>query len=122
MDAKELRIGNWVLDDTGISFEVNAHGILNYYLTEKKQWYLTENKQWSGIPLTEEWLLKFGFKHDYEEYYEIENQEHEFRIAKTIDGFILAIGSEYHVGQKFEHVHQLQNLCFALTGEELTIK
>jgi len=73
------------------------------------------------IPLTEEWLLKFGFKKvlsglfwsnqwitlnmDFEQYFTDGNYH------------------DYLVGNKIEYVHQLQNLNFSISvGEELTIK
>jgi hypothetical protein len=73
------------------------------------------------IELTEEWLLKFGF--DVEDnglatYY---GSEHDFTIDtdnnKTWKIFGYK-GGFVHI----YHVHQLQNLYFALAGSELTIK
>ena len=67
------------------------------------------------IQLTEEWLVKFGF------------------IKRTPTGYYFDMGRmsinlpdfEYkniRIDVKLKYVHQLQNLYFALTGEELTIK
>jgi len=68
------------------------------------------------IPITEEWLLKFGFS----------------KIGENFDlkGFCIwwsTIVKEYHFringsGIHLKHIHQLQNLYHALTGEELTLK
>ena len=67
------------------------------------------------IPLTEEWLLKFGFKKDkVDETYYKDNFEimlpnfFQYKISLISDALV-------------KHVHQLQNLYFALTGQELTI-
>ena len=69
------------------------------------------------IPLTEEWLLKFGF-----EMYEFDHKANQFRFKERlivyIDGFLYDHGTSV----KLQYVHQLQNLSFALTNEELTIK
>jgi hypothetical protein len=69
------------------------------------------------IPLTEEWLLKFGFVE-----YKTEDKHHTFakRSFNWNDGVLYVIGHGYinHI----KYVNQLQNLFFALTGEELTIK
>jgi hypothetical protein len=78
------------------------------------------------IPLTEEWLLKFGFEKKYDTF--------EFN-GLNVDGCVVHFSfdkwaSEYEiencdyteVPSDIQHVHQLQNLYFALTGEELTIK
>lgn len=68
----------------------------------------------SGIPLTEEILLKCGAR----------------RIDKytfVLNGLFIhmrKIGFVFNVGKKkiiIENLHTLQNLIFALTGQELTI-
>ena len=74
----------------------------------------------SPIPLTEEWLIKFGFaSNEYkDEFYksyihlDCEYTDHNtFNVA--FKGLKLSIDVKY--------VHQLQNLFFALCGEELNI-
>ncbi len=66
---QELRIGNYVLGDTGILNIVTAEGIYNYSKVEPC---------WSGIPLTEEWLLRFGWKKSGNKYF---NQEYFISIG-----------------------------------------
>ena len=79
------------------------------------------------IKLTEEWLLKFGFdlitkgsdESGYiKEYYLLDN------LTIVYDeNFDLSICSDLGICpflKNFKLVHQLQNLYFALTGEELT--
>jgi hypothetical protein len=67
-----------------------------------------------GITLTEEWLVKFGV-----------NKLHKnIKVSYWNDDFLheqmtLRINETLI---KIKHVHQLQNLYFALTGEELTLK
>lgn len=75
-----------------------------------------------SIPLTEEWLLKFGFEN---------GKFKRVRLQKlnTEDWFIeyctmiSGVDSWIRVGifTEYKYVHQLQNLYFALTGEELKI-
>jgi len=55
MKATELRIGN-LLNKDGIVVVVDGVTILNF------QSELTQCKHYKQIPLTEEWLKKFGFK------------------------------------------------------------
>lgn len=77
------------------------------------------------IPLTEEWLLKFGFEKNFNNFYEkLINKDEDDFIGKLTDYFFA-----YYIDKKdnypliyIKYVHQLQNLYFALTGEELTIK
>lgn len=74
------------------------------------------------IHLTEEWLLKFGFKR-----YDIYRCGIDEKLV--IDGSSDAFGffaedevSGFIYDRQIKYVHQLQNLYFALTGEELKIK
>ena len=79
------------------------------------------------LPLTEQWLLKLGFtkpKHsndfyDYPKNYSIEFWKKESSLViwpEDIHG-----GSVMdRIDIPCEYVHQLQNLIFAITGEELT--
>ena len=76
--------------------------------------YLTPYELIEPIPLTEEWLLKLGFKYFLDtKIYAIDN----FFIEKEPDNKI-AVMYDY-LNKSVEYVHQLQNLYFALTGEEL---
>lgn len=75
----------------------------------------------SPIPLTEEWLLKFGLKNENGFF-----KWHRSAIYKRNEIWIYGIlgddnNSYYHVSE-LKCVHQLQNLYHALTGEELTLK
>jgi len=108
MRAEELRINNYLEDDIGNIIVVDRDA-LPFIVTK---WIKCHHP----IPLTEEWLLKFGFE----------------KLEGWDDMYYFQIGDfqihEYNVsGYEFDdfdikNVHQLQNLYFALTGEELTIK
>ena len=77
------------------------------------------------IPLTEDWLLKFGCKNIKDsEYYEL-NYIYKLRFFGRQVQYYIYWGN--HVMDKkllraIKYVHQLQNLYFALTGNELKIK
>jgi hypothetical protein len=76
----------------------------------------TLNDKYKPIPLTEEWLLKFGFiKTDYDnfKYY----HKGLFQIKHGIKSYWYQSGD---LPVKIEYVHQLQNIYFYLVGEELT--
>jgi hypothetical protein len=91
------------------------------------------------IPITEEWLKKFDFKKQNSIkhclLYSIKTKKQQyFSVSEMLDGYedpneltLKEIkkywsfdGNKYDV--KIKYVHQLQNLYFALTGEELQLK
>lgn len=89
------------------------------------------------IELTEEWILKLGFlKYDFMNGFFIKcNNKHLMIQFYNLDILIFYTkvcsdskghkmnGRDYFLGKKqINNVHQLQNLYFALTGKELTIK
>lgn len=121
--AQELRIGNFFEGKRNIIEEVTS-----IYLGETDGNFILKSK--SGllcglgfaepIPLSEQWMLKFGFEEYQGYYYPKGNSFSYFKIYKNEDGtFSLHLKD----GKKLiPFVHQLQNLYFALTGEELTIQ
>jgi hypothetical protein len=117
MKANELRIGNLGIDTDGRLCSVEE-----IYKNEPPRIVAIKGGLTAlpvkPIPLTEEWLLKFGFirKH----------------FDMKIKGLKLTASTRIIASDKlsaFHHkkvgfissVHQLQNLYFALTGEELTL-
>lgn len=68
------------------------------------------------IPLSEDMLLRFGFKKSYGEF---TKEGFSFRICSNE----VFTDEEYNATKlcKVDSVHQLQNLFFSLTGEELTV-
>lgn len=73
-----------------------------------------------GIPLTEEWLLKLGFEKcgDDGEYFSI--SQFPFELLNQGDSFSVFDTGGLKVAN-IKCVHQLQNLYFALTENELQI-
>lgn len=122
MTANELRIGNWVRDKYGDLYEVSkvtrGGNVKIFSAGEHRLTGLTKIKP---IPITEEWLVKFGFD-------VFGNYEHTEAVKSSKDkiDFVLvkSQGSDWDFDDRvvIACVHQLQNLFFALTGEELTIK
>ena len=115
MKANELRIGNLVTQiihknthDQEIEIKVNWQEI----------WWISKGtNSYKPIPLTEEWLLKFGF-----EKYEFDHKENQYRHKDRLIVFRDGKFVDYGSSVILEYVHQLQNLYFALTGEELVLK
>jgi hypothetical protein len=86
--------------------------------------------QVSAVTLTEEWLLKFGFKKENNTIYSISDTLSSSEVGKWYffknenDSFTPNIKRENKfswIGKDINYVHQLQNIYFALTGEELTL-
>jgi len=89
-----------------------------------------ETAMYQPIQLTEEWLLKCGFeKKTYAHltlyYFSLKVLSHgEISFHPKENGFNIDLGTTtgYQFGTtNIKYVHQLQNLYFALTGEELTV-
>ena len=134
--ANELRIGNYVyhkFDELEFNI-VQGFDFENVYLQNITFDYV-EYQDIQPIPLTEEWLLNMGFaslgytciltgfKETFPYSIKISDKESidvefDFSIClvRNEDDFI-SIGNIL-----YNSVHKLQNLYFALTGEELTIK
>lgn len=125
MKANELRIGNYVhvdgkltvvesIDNEGINSDIDygEYGGINYVGRFPDSLWTNHDKV-TGIPLAEEWLVKFGLE-------DFDNISILF-IVKRGDIWQLE-DFENTCIVKLEFVHQLQNLYFALTGEELVVR
>ena len=116
MKASELRIGNYIqwnnfkeariMNDK--DFSVVYQSLLEMNCEEIKP-----------IPITEEWLLKLGFvSNPYQDRYEIgKDIKLHVECDKTKGEVMLWIEDLSHI----KYVHQLQNLCYLMFNEELTI-
>ena len=115
MKANELRLGN-IIDITHWSYSdfQGELGVIGETITCMEKGYITAK----GIPLTEEWLLKFGLNQFVKGFWQIDNGVDKFCLTFEDGGYHLSF-MRY---KNLKHIHQLQNLYFALTGEELTIK
>ena len=125
MEARELRIGNLVEYEgqtvivMATSNHVNKWDLELGYFKDSVGFQRKIN-QVKPIPLTEEWLFEFGFIDDFSKDFRVRLIGHrlgDFFITEKMKLLTSDINSV-----KIKYVHQLQNLYFALTGEELTIK
>ncbi len=138
MKATELRIGNFVKSvNFSISrvVEISALGRIEYvhYGIPDSEIGVWKDEEVEPIPLTEEWLLKFGFAlspapYSGEKAYYIKEDADKIiwcagELFKILpDGFIRITSANYAPYEPTtQYVHQLQNLYFALTGTELTL-
>lgn len=120
---QELRLENFVTDPSGRIFKVLEllSGYLRVY-SEKKEWLSSESKAYNDIEpieLNEEWLFKMGFMCNKNEYCILGFDR--FNVFQSVKGPYLFCDDEKAI-RYVKYVHELQNIFFALTGEELTIK
>lgn len=82
------------------------------------------------IPLTEQWLKDFNYNNEGKYWY---NKDRSYRIHKVANTWVIEshyvkfqneekLISEWVFITDFQYVHQLQNLIFELTDEELKKK
>lgn len=114
MEANELRIGNYVLDsENKICTIGNGMAFFNI-------------EKINPIPLTEEWLEKFGFENqnNTEDQYWARHEKNGFSIFNIHTIEIWNEEKDYCIDLPLylNYVHQLQNIYFALTGKELIKK
>lgn len=110
MEANELRIGNYFI---GYSNHLQQWELASFGL-------LIEGIEVDEIirgfvPLTEEWLVKIGYEKMPSGTY---LQPNSGNFIWFEQGLKCSIAGEYYP-ENIKYVHQLQNLHFALTGEEL---
>ena len=114
MKISELRLGNWV--DQPNDGVTRVTSILNDIQIRTETGHI--DKYCRPIPLTEEWFLKFGFDEIIVEGYPIYQSDKGFMVEYYKDESVFLI-LDFEV--RIKYVHQLQNLYFTLTGEELEI-
>lgn len=124
MKATELRIGNLInKKELQMTVENIGENGINYYHGAEFDNPTSDYDEWeilSGIPLTEEWLLKFGFKEN--DFCFILGTLNLYTSQHGAWDYYAGCGNERQWVTSIRYIHQLQNLFFAITGKELTIK
>lgn len=119
INANELRIGNYVSDNFAsdsffaqvkkLDFTRCHYGNFHSCYSDLKP-----------IPITEEWLLKFGFEQR-DHLWSIDIDRYN-KINYNSDQKLLFSGQlGFSIQHDIKYIHQLQNLYFALTQKELTL-
>jgi hypothetical protein len=109
IEAKELRIGSWYKNKS-LNKNLKYKQITSFEDASYVAIYC------DPIQLTEEWLADFGFEYD-----DIDGNSGYWKLG-NFEVVFGEDGCSYNWNLKIEFVHQLQNLVFALTGEELALK
>jgi len=117
MRSNELRIGNWV---QCAIIKIGSLKKGDFHQVEIDDFNYNLEDYFRPIPLTEEWLIKFGFVREGMLTMRLDKFTCYCEEDDYIDNFCLGHIELFDVVPKY--VHQLQNLYFALTGKELTIK
>ena len=113
MKANELRIGNYI-QVKGEKYNSQIMWILPREVGLDNSVDEIFISDLEPIPLTEEWLIRFGF--------EVKSASVTHKYSYNIGFFVLSNGLRSNIsydGYEIKYVHQLQNLYFALTGNEL---
>lgn len=134
MNIKELRVGNNIwrpccydevveIRENGIIGLDNLRGLISYSEIEP-------------IPITEELLLKIGFKKEKDGYLHYSDHNDEFSIKFDLGYAFIEYANlcfnpedvtETNYGSSLEfpntlHLHTLQNIWYLLTGKELEVE
>ena len=138
MKKTDLRIGNLVgIKETALHADGCNHSEAIFEIEEIKKdvvqfkaYHANEYyKDLNPIPLTEQWLLDFGFEDEGGDDYIVTKGENSLLLSVEKDSirvFLIYLygtyNSEYTFLEDILYVHQLQNLYFALTQKELILK
>lgn len=128
MKAEELRIGN-LLYYKGSQYVANVQLISGNHFDcrDNDMGCFTPNGSYEPIPLTEEWLVKFGFAPCREgstvlqKVIAYSDESYPCTLQVSGSGIQICRSGIGAICPNIEYVHQLQNLYFALTGEELEV-
>ena len=129
MKTTDLRLGNFISINFGNRDDgkvITVDGVSDCEIYNEEYGYSPCN-EFNPIPLTEQWLLDFGFNQSIEGQWYIHFDEMCLTIYEDLPQYIVEIHDmEMDKSSIFlksiQYVHQLQNLYFALTQEELILK
>lgn len=109
MKTREFRIGNYIYaQDLITQVKSLSDGSINNWINPEVNH--------SPIPITEEWLIKFGFKQERLISWIIYAEDNSLSLYFDLVSHEVIYGKT-----KLKYVHQVQNLCFILLDIELTL-
>lgn len=138
INPSDLRLNNLFSHQGNLKkvFSITQTGVMATDLENSNVLSFCPMEEMEPIPISEEWLLRLGFvKPRYlldDDVLELlfVNYEGELRrLQAWFDGEVSIANDEHPKSESYDvsyiyrepFVHQFQNLCFALTGEELQI-
>ena len=123
IDPREIRAGNWVIKITGT--DSNTQSFFEYKAIGFDEYYFTFAKVCFPIKITPAILGKSGFKHEFGDWYinrpaeDIDEGMPFLRYHHKDDSWYL---DKMKLWSQPFYLHQLQNLFYALSGEELNVQ
>jgi hypothetical protein len=119
MKATDLRIDNYYQAKSLEKKEYEPYHRLDSYSMCQA---LHNEINLKPIPLTEDWLIRLGFEQAMNGWF-CKKEYLWLRQYKLNNQWFAGVNGIGDIDcTRIDYVHQLQNLYFALTGEELTIK
>jgi hypothetical protein len=123
LNPTQFMVGNFIKDEVSgelmVVSELKRDEVVAV-LVDRSKYPLSKGWSMAPVPLTEEWVIKFGLEKIEHSNYNEWGDESFFIIDER------GAGKWHHYSSPgtfyFQWVHQLQNLYFALTGTELTLK
>jgi hypothetical protein len=121
IQPQELRVGNVLMytgfDEGEMRCEVDANYIM--WCEDDNDGFNELNRP---IPLTPEILLEMGFEKPENNWMKLQIcNDWTYLFWNKLAGFELSVNKHSVVLPHIKYVHSLQNLYYALTGEELTL-
>jgi hypothetical protein len=116
IQAKELRIGNYAINDGDDSIMC---------ITAQDIFTLSKDEDWlNPIPLTHEILLNCGFEKINSYWVNKRNIDCHIVLIDALTRYMVSVTGPFGMVtlKSINSVHQLQNLYYALSGEELIYK
>lgn len=125
MKVNEFRIGNWIyIPQTKTNEQIGSIEENGRFTTKNYKSSYSSIECLKPISLTEKWLLKLGFQEHPNDYYYLGGYKIRFDLDNDLNPIKFCF-LFFDIGDwemEIKYVHQLQNLYFALTCEELKIK
>lgn len=126
IDIHDLCVGNWVYDGERTQFPMFVQTIgedyvyLNFEGNEGDVWESTP-EELQGIPITLDILEKSGFDVSHPDWCMCHSQTG-FEMVREEDHYYPTINdNEYIIGAEIKFVHELQNLFWNITKQQLKV-
>jgi hypothetical protein len=122
MKVSDLRIGNYI-SPLGMGITVVEGFCIWDGLIQSSDFAERDIEDFKGIPLTKEWLLKIGFEFAVDTWYfngfALWETEWGDDKGATGIGYFYELRERGMMDKHIQYLHELQNLYYSLTGEEI---